>query len=298
MQEKNLQFVAEVLVEKFSRAEEYFVWLNTGVRAIVLNGTHPAKAFDFARGIIGTDADSWQKDIVYLAEHLGQRLPSFHFAIAECLRNIEPNPMSNDPSTNDGRNLESLVIALLSLARQLKVSSALQRIEGLIHTKLPNSQAVYDAALLTWRIMANYDSDTDWIEVFHRARHAELRYRNQYSSILAFGMCVARPGLTAKYLRNWSPLQHYLESLEADLSNVSQTTSKKLIESIASVLADHGALRGASFTATDISIARQMGQPLQLEKGLLDAAHKASRCRWQLPSKKAASVSTGAFELT
>jgi hypothetical protein len=296
MQKKNLQFVAEILAEKLTRPEDYFVWLNSGVRAIVLNGTHPAKAFDYARGILGADADAWQKDVVYLAGYLGDRLPSFHFAIAECLRAVEPDQSANDPSKNDGKNLESLAIALLSLARQLKVSSALQRIEGLIHTKLANSQAVYDAALLTWRIMADYDGETDWIAVFHRATPAELRYRNQYSSVLAFGMCVARPSQSEKYLRHWSPLQNYLESLEAEASEKSLVTSTRLVEAIAAVLHDQGILASRSFVASDICVSRQSGQPLHLGKTLQEAAYHAGHCRWQLPGKSRSGLRSGASD--
>ena len=296
MQEKNLRFVAEILVEKFSRPEEFFIWLNSGMRAIILNGTQPAKAFEFARGIIGNDPDSWQKEVVYVAEQLGDRLPSFHFAITECLRVIEPDPMANDPSTNNGQNLESLAIALLSLVRQLKVSSALKLIEGLIHTKLRHSQAVYDAALLTWRIMANHDSETDWISVFYRTKPAESRFRNQYSSILSFGMCVARPGQTEKFLRNWPPLQNYLESLEADASAESRVISEKIVVAIAAVLSEHGALNGKFFAKSDIYIAEVSGHPLQWGWGLEESAKAATQCRRQLPRRSRPSISTSPLD--
>ena len=93
------------------------------------------------------------------------------------------------------------------MAREIKAPETLAKLVTLIHSKFPRSQAIYDAALLTWRIMADSNTQVDWHEEFCPDGRLELRNRPQYSTLIAFGMCVARPDKDTLFLARLAPAQ-------------------------------------------------------------------------------------------
>ena len=225
MSEANLEFLANVLATRLNTKTDYADWINTGIRAIVLYGVHEAKAFPHAIGLIGASADSWPSELCFVADKLRERRPLFCSALVECIQNLESDRMANDPSASEGQNLEQVAMAFLGLARDLRVAGCLQQLGGLIQVKFPRSQAIYDASLTTWRYLASFDTITDWTEVFLPPTNMpEVRYRPQYSGVLALGMCVAQPSRARFFLTSWIPFQGYIGLLVEE--NTAQSVAK------------------------------------------------------------------------
>lgn len=238
MSEANLEFLANVLATRLVTKADYADWINTGVRAVVLYGVHEAKAFPHAIGLIGASAESWPSEIGFVADKLRERRPLFCSALVECIQNIESDRMANDPSASEGQNLERVAMAFLGLARDLRVAGCLQQLSGLIQVKFPRSQAVYDASLTTWRYLASFDTTTDWTEVFlPPTKVLEVRYRPQYSGVLALGMCVAQPSSARFYLTSWFPFQSYIGFLVEENTAESVAKLKQFVAAYRDVLA-------------------------------------------------------------
>lgn len=280
MSGKNLKYVANKLSQNYLTGQDFFCWLNAGIRAIVLHGKPAATAFDFAQGIIGMEPDSWRNELCFIANQLGSKLPHFQQGLAECIRQIEPDREANNPGRDRGRNTEKLALTFLAIARELKVAAILQLIPGLIQVKFPKSQAIYDASLLTWRIMASYDTVTNWIAVF--CRPMEFRYRPQYSSLLAFGMCVANPSKSAWYLREWKMLRIYFELLTEDSSERNISLLRQLVDAIDEV---RGNQASSSFSSVELVSDLVGGRPIELTRRLYQSEQSARGERGPLPTR-------------
>jgi hypothetical protein len=216
MSEQNLKYVSTQLSQHFTNEGDYATWLDAGMRAIVLDGDTEDTAFRFAEYIIGTEIGAWKKDVGFIYRELPSKHQTyFRAGLAKCIDTIMPEIDANDPARNSGKNLERLAITYLSMAREIKAPEVLGMLVTLIQSKFPRSQAIYDAALLTWRVMADSNTQVDWYDEFcpESSNRIELRYRSQYSTLIAFGMCVARPDKTIHFLYCWPPLRHYIVQL-------------------------------------------------------------------------------------
>ena len=248
MSDRNLKFVAEKLQRELVGADGYKQWLDSGARAVVLDGDSAETAFEYAGYII--DPEQWRRDIGLIYQGLSNRQqPYFCAGLARCIDGISPSLESNDPSINRGRNSERLAIAFLSLAREIRARDALGVLPGLVQTKFPSSQSIYDSALLTWRLMADSHTQVDWHEVFcHVSKaKAELRYRQQYSPVIAFGMCLARPSDFEYFLYRWTPFQEYLVSLAEERDPESKRVLQALLKACKSIEDQGYALPGNKF---------------------------------------------------
>lgn len=216
MSEQNLKYVSTQLSQHFTNEVDYAKWLDAGVRAIVLDGDTEDTAFRFAEYIIGTEIGAWKKDVGFIYRALSSKHQTyFRAGLASCIDTITPEIDANDPARNNGKNLERLAITYLSMARAIKAPEVLGMLVTLMQSKFPRSQAIYDATLLTWRVMADSNTQVDWYDEFcpDSSDRIELRYRSQYSTLIAFGMCVARPDKTVHFLYCWSPLRRYIVQL-------------------------------------------------------------------------------------
>jgi hypothetical protein len=217
--QSNLAHVAGQLMAAPASGDSFRLWLDAGVRAILLDGRSPTTAFDPGLLVIGYQSLDWRQDLRRLLALLDER----HRMLAcdglrRCLDFLKPEPGADDPSRQGGRNGERLALLYLSLARDWKASETLASLDALIHTKFPASQAVYASALLTWRLMADQDSVTDWRQVFLPANDAarEPRFRPAYAETVASGMCLAQPRHRAVYV-GWPPLAQYKDGLMREL---------------------------------------------------------------------------------
>jgi len=216
MSEQNLKYVSAQLSQHFTNEGDYATWLDAGVRAIVLDGGTEDTAFRFAEYIVGTEVGAWKKDIGFIYRGLPHKHQAyFRAGLAKCIDAITPEVEANDPARNSGKNLERLAITYLSMARDIKAPETLGTLVTLIQSKFPCSQAVYDSALLAWRVMADSNTQVDWHNEFcpEPKDRIEVRYRPQYSTLIAFGMCVARPDKSHYFLYQWHPLQRYMVGL-------------------------------------------------------------------------------------
>jgi hypothetical protein len=231
MSETNLKFIVDQLVSKGLDAGGYKNWLSAGTNAIVMEAADPAEAFTPGAYVIGANADTWKQDIAFIYRQLpsGQQA-HFRSGFQSCVALLNPDRDGNDPSRNNSKNSERLALDYFSMARDMRIAEVLDKIEGLIEVKFPKSQAVYDSALLTWRVMADWDTETDWRNIFFPSYREEPRFRLQYSPIVAFGMCVAQPSRIREFLYYWRPLQHYVSQLAEELSITSRVKLLKIID--------------------------------------------------------------------
>lgn len=230
MSKDNFQSIADLLAE----TGKYYEWLDSGVRAIIIGNTRESLAFSPGEYIIGATLGNWKKDIGEVLRKLpaGQK-PKIDEAILSCLTQVDADTHANAPLRNKS---EQLALAYLSLAREIKSGLCTKAIPTLIQTKFPRSQAVYDSALLTWRVLADYDIKTDWTSVFRANNQnnldVDIRYREQYSPLIAFGMCASQPSKAEYYLSEWPALQSYLKNLGEEPSETNNKKAREIIEAI------------------------------------------------------------------
>lgn len=303
MSEANLEFLANVLATRLVTKADYADWINTGVRAVVLYGVHETKAFPHAIGLIGASAESWPSEIGFVADKLRERRPLFCSALVECIQNLESDRTANDPSASDGQNLEQVALVFLGLARDLRVAGCLQQLSGLIQVKFPRSQAIYDASLTTWRYLASFDTTTDWTEVFlPPTKISEVRYRPQYSGVLALGMCVAQPSRARFFLTSWIPFQSYIGFLVEENTAQSVAKLKQFVVAYRDVLAPtprdaHLGLGGALGALAEVRSARPVNLAQRLATAYSLAVANPNLCTFDSLFPKTENViATGLIE--
>ena len=286
MSEENLKYAAMQLAQNFASESEYSTWLDAGVRAIVLDGDTEDTAFRFAEYIIGTEVGGWKKDLSFIYRSLPAKHQTyFRAGLAKCLDTVNPELEANDPSRNGGKNPERLAITYLSIAREIKVPEVLGTLPTLFQTKFPRSQAIYDASLLTWRIMADSSSLVDWHDEFCPTDRQELRYRPSYSTLIAFGMCVARPHQANYFLHEWEPLEHYITQLGEETSPENIDKIRSILEAFSMISAY---IRGQEMTRlyspAKMVLDINSGKPRSFSESLSLAGNLARNRRRPLPT--------------
>jgi hypothetical protein len=288
--ETNLDHLARTLTEIMVSGESFRLWLDSGVRAIALDGQSEVSAFDPGRCVIGCQGPDWRHDLGALLGKLGQRHQlMMRDGLRRCLDFLKPEAAANDPSRANGRNGERLALTYLSLAREWKAAEVLVALDGLIHTKFPASQVVYASALLTWRMLADQDSAIDWRVVFLPGDDAarETRFKPSYSETLVSGMCLAQPRNAAGYL-SWRPFVDYMDGLVRDLvgDNVHQFTRiARFCQEVALRVLPH--VDGATLTPFEAVDHLVTGEASGIRSALARARAGAAQIRRALPSSAA-----------
>jgi hypothetical protein len=282
----NLDFLARQLAESLRSVEDFRLWLDAGVRAIVFDGQPEMSAFDPGRFIIGCQGPNWRHDLSMLLAKLDQRHQLlFRGALRRCLESLRPEQRANDPSRNRGSNGERLALLYLAFAREWKASEVLLALDGLIRTKFPRSDAIYASSLLTWRMLADQDSEIDWRHVFlpFGDFHREPRFKLGHSATIVAGMCLAQPRRAAEYLE-WPPFTRYRKLLVQDLSGEKITEYLRTTQLRS---AFGGAEPGSADTRplSDVGMADQLveGAPSGIRPALTRARHAAPSANLPMP---------------
>ncbi len=276
----NLDFLAGSLARSFDTVDAFRIWLDAGVRTIVMDGQPEVSAFDPGRYIIGCQGPDWRHDLGVLLAKLDQRHRlMLREGLRRCIDFLKPEPAANDPSRGHGHNSERLALVYLSFARDWKTAEVLPALDALIHTKFPASNAVYASSLLTWRVLADQDSTTDWREVFLPFGDAgrEPRFQPPYSAAIVAGMCLAQPRNAADYL-DWPPLAHYRQHLVQNLSGAKIEEFLRVTQ-----LRPRFGPRPAALTPVDVAADLVNGQPSGLRRAWANARDAAPAARMPLP---------------
>jgi hypothetical protein len=213
----NLKFLCEQLRAGLADANGFTRWLEAGARSIVFDHVDPAEAFQPGAYIIGGE---WKRDLRAVHDMLDQRSRGLLRAgLQQAVDLVASDRQANNPELNGGRNGEHLALTYLSLARDWKCGEVLPCLDALIHSRFPRSEAVYSASVLTWRVLAVFDTSTDWRDVFLPGGHAreEPRFVPVHSVMIVLGMCAAQPRRTAEFLADWPPFQQYLRTLSQSI---------------------------------------------------------------------------------
>jgi hypothetical protein len=159
--------------------------------------------------VVGAGAsDDWRQDLVDIVERLPRSARvEFDEALVQCLEELHTDPAED---VEGGRRSDADVAAvLLWLARNLECHPVNRCLHGVVAMKFPRSQAVFDEALWTWRLLVPTSRGTEFIEA---AAKDLLRFRREYSPSLFIGVCVADlPGqAVAKRLALFPDLREHL----------------------------------------------------------------------------------------
>jgi hypothetical protein len=273
------------LEQENTTVEGYYDWLKVAIEDIVLNGVMPPFAFGY---LIGRNGDDWQQDLRYIVSKLSHRSQHhFKMAIVECLRYLPVSASqssANAPSSNGGRNVEQLALTYLELVRELRIKEAMKYVAHTIQNKLTQSVIVFDAALLTWRIMPDADPGVDWPKLF--TQDTANRFQYKYSGLVALGMCLANPTKAIYFLEDWEPLKKYLDTV----IRFQEPSSVEHIKKLASVINELRRTLKTQATANtckpiDIIELSTTGSPINLAVRLKGAANAGrAKSLWQLPA--------------
>lgn len=185
-------------------------WLLKGVVSVVCDGIAAAQAFDPGLYVVGAvSSEDWRQDLVDIVEKLPRSTRvEFDEALVQCLEELRTDP-SEDTGT-ERRSDADVAVVLLWLARNLECHSVNRCLHSLVTMKFPRSQAVFDEALWTWRLLVPTSRGTEFIEAAVRDLS---RFRREYAPSLFIGVCLADlPGqVVSRRLALFPELREYLD---------------------------------------------------------------------------------------
>jgi hypothetical protein len=279
-----LDKVAQTIQSKFDSSDDYYSWLKLAIDDIVLREVLPPLAFTY---LIGTTHTQWRDDLRYVYTKLSDRAQhAFRIGIASCLKFLnvsEQERASNQPVQDGGKNVEQLALTYIEIVREYKVSEAMRYIPILLETKFPSSRALYDASLLTWRLMPDAEPDVNWIEVFSNPK--EARFQPKYSGILALGMCVAQPSQSKYFLTEWEPLRQFLAEIPSSQDERLQKYGRRLFDATKIVLDECDINSNSLVGVRSILNLTYDGIPLELARRLRNVAQEAFSSKKRLLAK-------------
>lgn len=241
---QNLKLLARQL-EGFEE-KQFQSWIEDGLAKVVLKGDHPLGAFQPGQLIVGAlSRRSWREEIlaaVALTSEATKNRAARGFVNA--FQGIAPAVHANDVSANDGRNNECLVIDMLKIVRELRAplysreATPLDALRHLLTMQYPNSLAVFNECLVTWRAFAHQvrlPEVAEWANTFERHRN----FSDEYALFIAYGLATADPANARSYLFEWAPVRRYRRSLanEGSSSEESRVKLKRLTETTCAMLA-------------------------------------------------------------
>lgn len=184
-------------------------WLLKGIATVVCDGTGAAEAFDPGLYVVGAvSSEDWRQDLVEIVERLPRSARvEFDEALVQCLEELRTDP--SEDAEGGRRSDADVAVVLLWLARNLECHPVNRCLHILVTTKFPRSQAVFDEALWTWRLLVPTLRGTEFIEA---AVKDLSRFRREYAPSLFIGMCLADlPGqAVSRRLALFPELREYL----------------------------------------------------------------------------------------
>jgi hypothetical protein len=266
--------VAAAIQSKLETSDDYYGWLKVGVGDIVLREVLPPLAFGY---LIGKTHTQWRDDLHCVYKKLSERgQHAFRIGIAKCLKFLnvdEQERVSNQPIKNGGKNVEQLALIFIEMVREYKVGEAMKYLPILLETKFPISRALYDASLLTWRLMPDAEPDVNWIDVFSNAK--ETRFQPKYSGILALGMCVAQPSQSQYFLTEWQPLRQFFAEIPSSQDEGLKRYARRLFDATNAVLDENDVNGSSAVSVLEVLNLSYTGKPLNLVNRLMSVAQEA-----------------------
>ena len=213
--QKNILASMPRILTHFSSSNDYSIWLMNGME--LLFGDDDSKTFSAFRyfEFIITERESWLNDLKFIF----QNLPENHQSMMRqgCFDCFIGRPIYLEEKNQN----KCLPIEIIVAEKYMKLVEYLLRpdqifpvFENLILKVFPQSQSVFDMALISFRIQSKPCLVGEWDELFcPSVDRVEDRWQNLYSPVVAFGMCNIYPHKAGFFLEEWIPLQEYLQFL-------------------------------------------------------------------------------------